>query len=163
MKGSTRPLHDATFRAIVSQEHWGGTVRFGFATAGGSKQPMRFVVLCVGTIAAATPIASRDAAGEALDRASAVGPVRCAMERGGELDDCAADVERGDGGAVRVSVTFPNGFARTLLFEAGAFVRANPTMSGVGTDTDWRVEDGVHVIRVEDQSYEVPSALIADE
>lgn len=125
---------------------------------------VRFVVLCVGTIAAAImPIASRGAAGEVLDRVSAVSPVRCAMERGGELDDCAADVERGAGGAVRVSVTFPNGFARTLLFEAGAFVRANPTMSGVGTDTDWRVEDGVHVIHVEDQSYEVPSALIADE
>ena len=92
-----------------------------------------------------------------------VNHVRCAQERGQALGACEAEAVRGAGGAVRVVVVFPNGFSRALLFEDGAFVRASPTMSGVGKDTDWWVEDGRHVIRVEDQRYEVPVALVAGE
>ena len=33
-------------------------------------------------------------------------------------------------------------------------------MSGVGTDTEWRRESGLHVIRVDDQRYELPDALV---
>ena len=85
--------------------------------------------------------------------------VRCAQERGQALGHCSARAVPGEGDAVRVIVTFPNGFARTLFFEAGAFVRANPTMSGVGTDWDWSREGGRHLIRVDDQRFEIPDAL----
>ncbi|NNF92456.1 MAG: hypothetical protein HKM96_13790, partial [Boseongicola sp.] len=62
-----------------------------------------------------------------------------------------------------VVVTFPNGFARTLTFDGGDFVRGNATMSGVGTDTDWRLSDGTYFVRVDDQRYELPAALVFGE
>ena len=86
--------------------------------------------------------------------------IRCAQERGQALGTCTANAVRRGDGTTRVTVTFPNGFSRILLFEGGAFVRANPTMSGVGTDTDWSVEDGRHVIRVDDQRFELPVGLV---
>ena len=43
----------------------------------------------------------------------------------------------------------------------GRFLKASVTMSGVGTDTDWSLKDGTHIIRVDGQRYEVPDILIA--
>ena len=74
---------------------------------------------------------------------------------------CAAEATQSEDGAVEsVAITFPNGFRRTLFFSEGRFTRASATMSGVGTDTDWRVEAGRHLIRVEDQRFEVPGELL---
>lgn len=86
--------------------------------------------------------------------------ILCAQERGQELEPCKASVARGDGGDATVVVTFPNGFKRTLFFVHGQFISASATMSGVGTDTDWRADDGRHVIRVDDQQYEITGAFI---
>jgi hypothetical protein len=33
-------------------------------------------------------------------------------------------------------------------------------MSGVGTDTDWSMAAGVFIIRVDDQRFELPEALV---
>ena len=41
-----------------------------------------------------------------------------------------------------------------------AFISADPTMSGVRTDTEWSVQDGIHVIRVDDQRYMLPNNLV---
>lgn len=68
-------------------------------------------------------------------------------------------VARSDGRAT-VAVTFPNGFVRLLIFEGGAFIRGNATMSGVGRDTDWHVAAGVHHIRVDDQRFEIPVGFV---
>lgn len=57
-------------------------------------------------------------------------------------------------------MTFPNGFARTLTFEDGEFVRSNPAMSGVGTDMACQLSDGMHFVRVYDQRSELPKALV---
>ncbi len=57
-------------------------------------------------------------------------------------------------------VQFANGFRRDLTFAQGMFIRGNATMSGVGTDTDWILEDGTHIIRVDDQRYLLPDALL---
>ncbi|MEL6678579.1 MAG: hypothetical protein AAFQ51_07725 [Pseudomonadota bacterium] len=86
--------------------------------------------------------------------------VACAQERGQALGSCNAAVARGQGGTATVVVTFPTGFARHLYFAEGAFLRANATMSGVGTDTDWS-GDGVQIfIRVDDQRFELPVAFV---
>lgn len=85
--------------------------------------------------------------------------VRCAQEVGQALGPCVADVARVDGSAA-VRVTFPNGFTRVLTFDDGAFLRGNATMSGVGTDTDWRLDAGVYYIRVDDQRFEISEALV---
>ena len=86
--------------------------------------------------------------------------VACAQERGEAMGECRARAARAGGGDAAVVVAFPNGFARTLHFVRGAFVSADATMSGVGTDTDARVEDGLHLVRVDDQRYEIPASLV---
>ncbi|QPH54944.1 hypothetical protein [Pontivivens ytuae] len=100
-----------------------------------------------------------------LDRAragafDAQATIRCAQEVGEALGDCAAGVAHGEWGHATVVVTFPNGFRRILFFAEGTFDRGNPTMSGVGTDTSWSLTDGVHVIRVDDQRFEIPDAFV---
>lgn len=89
----------------------------------------------------------------------AVGEVRCAQEAGQSLGTCGAMVARASGSAA-VVVTFPNGFARTLTFSDREFLRGNATMSGVGTDTDWRLDGGIFHVRVDDQRFELPEALV---
>ncbi|MEM6678843.1 MAG: hypothetical protein AAF675_13335 [Pseudomonadota bacterium] len=90
----------------------------------------------------------------------AEGEIPCAQEQGQALGRCAIAVARDVGGDATAVVTFPNGFKRNLYFAHGAFVSASATMSGVGRDTDWQVDDGLHRIRVDDQRYEIPSTLI---
>ncbi|MDJ0629119.1 MAG: hypothetical protein QNJ44_12750 [Rhodobacter sp.] len=90
----------------------------------------------------------------------ATGAIPCAQEQGQELGRCGVGVSRGDGGDATVVATFANGFSRLLFFVHGEFVSANPTMSGAGTDTDWRVETGRHYIRVDDQRFEIPIDLL---
>ncbi len=88
------------------------------------------------------------------------GEIRCAQERGQALGTCGVAIARSGGGDATVVVTFPNGFARNLYFVHGEFISANATMSGVGTDTDWRTDGGLHMIRVDDQRYELLETLI---
>lgn len=90
----------------------------------------------------------------------ASGKVPCAQERGQALGMCDVAISRSKDGKTTVLVTFANGFSRKLIFAQGAFVSGNPTMSGVGTDTDWRLVEGIHHIRVDDQRYVVPDALL---
>lgn len=87
--------------------------------------------------------------------------VGCAQTPGQVMGACAATVAHGEDARTTVTVTFPNGFARVLFFEAGTFLRANPTMSGTGTDIDWRIEGDRLLLRVEGQRYELPAALVA--
>ncbi|MEL7117363.1 MAG: hypothetical protein AAGP08_17560, partial [Pseudomonadota bacterium] len=84
----------------------------------------------------------------------------CAQEQGEPLGTCRVGVARGTGGDATVVATFGNGFARKLYFKHGEFLAANTTMSGNGTDTDWRLEDGVHYVRVDDQRFELPDAFV---
>ncbi|MCV6591872.1 MAG: hypothetical protein OIF48_02895, partial [Silicimonas sp.] len=81
--------------------------------------------------------------------------IRCAQEQGQSLGHCNAFVARSGGGDATVEVRFANGFARQLYFTHGAFIRASATMSGVGTDTDWRLEGALYRIRVDDQRFEI--------
>ena len=90
----------------------------------------------------------------------ATGDILCAQERGQTLGKCGAAVARSDGGDATVLVTFPNGFARSLYFKHGEFISASATMSGVGTDTDWRLESDTHFIRVDDQQFEISNAWV---
>ncbi|MEM1372794.1 MAG: SH3 domain-containing protein [Pseudomonadota bacterium] len=88
------------------------------------------------------------------------GDVPCAQERGDPMGPCRAGIARGTGGDATVVVTFPSGFARRLTFRNGEFVLADTTMSGNGTDIDWRLTKGRHAIRVDDQRFDLPDALI---
>jgi len=87
--------------------------------------------------------------------------IACAQERGETLGQCSYRVKRDETGKTTVTVIFANGFKRGLFFEDGKFLKASVTMSGVGTDTDWSLKAGTHMIRVDGQRYEVPDSLIA--
>jgi len=123
-----------------------------------------FLTICFAA-AAAPGVAAGDvmvAVGRARSGAfDATGEVRCAQEAGRALGTCVAKVARSEGSAAAIVVTFPNGFARTLTFENGTFLRGDATMSGVGTDTDWTLSDGTYRVRVDDQRFELPEALVS--
>ncbi|MEO1138428.1 MAG: hypothetical protein AAFW87_03130 [Pseudomonadota bacterium] len=87
------------------------------------------------------------------------GKIPCAQVQGQVMGICNAATALGGGGDATVVVTFANGFARELYFVHGEFMRANATMSGVGTDLDWRLENGTYFIRVDDQRFELPESL----
>ncbi|UWR27828.1 hypothetical protein K3757_07805 [Sulfitobacter sp. S223] len=87
--------------------------------------------------------------------------ISCAQERGAPLGKCSYRIKRDENGQTTVTVVFANGFKRGLFFMDGRFLKASVTMSGVGTDTDWSLKDGTHIIRVDGQRYEVPDILIA--
>ena len=93
----------------------------------------------------------------------ATGDMPCAQIRGQPMGECAFAVARGGGGDATVAVTFSNGFTRLLFFRHGEFISGDATMSGTGRDTDWRVEDGRHFIRVDDQRYEISDTSIFGE
>ena len=101
-----------------------------------------------------------------LPRSSADGntlkSIACAQELGTPLEECSYLIKRDEKGKTTVTVVFANGFKRGLFFVDGQFLKASVTMSGVGTDTDWSLRDGTHIIRVDRQRYEVPSTLIVD-
>lgn len=101
---------------------------------------------------------SRERAGRREFDAEAEIP--CAQEQGQALGTCDAAVSRGVGGDATIVVTFQNGFARKLYFVHGEFVKASATMSGVGTDMDWRLEKEAHLIRVDDQRFELADRFV---
>lgn len=86
--------------------------------------------------------------------------IACAQNEGESLGRCKASIARSGGGDATVVVTFSNSFRRELYFTHGEFRRGNSTMSGVGTDTEWRLESGTYAIRVDDQRYEIPKDFV---
>lgn len=124
----------------------------------------RLIALTLGVgLLAPGSAAADDASASARARSGdfdATAEVPCAQEQGQALGTCKAGVARADPSDVAVVVTFPNGFARTLTFADGRFLRGNATMSGVGTDTDWQLSNGTYFIRVDDQRFELPKALV---
>ena len=86
--------------------------------------------------------------------------IACAQETGEPLGQCSYRIKQDKSGMTTVTVVFENGFKRGLFFMDGKFQKGSATMSGTGTDTDWSQQDGVHMIRVDDQRYEVPAILI---
>ena len=89
--------------------------------------------------------------------------IACAQESGEALGQCTYSGKRDAKGKTTVTVAFANGFKRGLFFKDGKFLKGSVTMSGVGTDTDWTLEDGTHIIRVDDQRYDVPDTLVTGE
>ncbi len=90
----------------------------------------------------------------------ATSTIPCAQIEGQPMGSCIARVARSGGGDATVVVRFTNGFQRMLFFANGRFLRGDATMSGVGTDTDWRLVGDTHVIRVDDQRFDLPENLI---
>ncbi|MEM6940654.1 MAG: hypothetical protein AAF943_06320 [Pseudomonadota bacterium] len=93
-------------------------------------------------------------------RFDATAVIQCAQEAGEALGPCPVGVSRSDGGDVTAAVTFKTGFTRLLFFMHGEFISAAATMSGAGRDTDWQVVEDVHLIRADDQRFEIPNEVL---
>ena len=88
------------------------------------------------------------------------GTIPCAQIRGQPMGECAFGVARSGGGDATVAVIFSNGFRRMLFFAHGEFISGDATMSGTGRDTDWHRDGDRHIIRVDDQRYELQDTAI---
>lgn len=158
---SSKGSGDVDIRCLVWARSSGrGSGAAGRIELGGSihklLRPGLWALMAMSVAGAATADQAKSRQG-AFD---AVGQIACSQRRGQAMARCDAVLARGAAGVATVVVTFANGFSRTLFFEAGAFVRGNPTMSGTGRDTDWRIARGIHLIRVDDQRYEIPEDLL---
>ncbi len=120
---------------------------------------MRIPIL-IGTWAAILLAAAAAPAEQPADE-SMPDTLACAQERGDPFGQCSYRLTRDETGETTVTVVFANGFERGLFFQDGQFLKASVTMSGVGTDTEWRLEDGMYMIRVDGQRYEVPESLVS--
>ncbi len=121
---------------------------------------MKMPILMSQCVAISLSSTGANAANDAVVEDGMPEHIACAQERGEALGQCTYRVKRDESGKVTVRVAFANGFKRKLFFADGKFLKASVTMSGVGTDTQWSVEDGTHMIRVDGQRYELPDALI---
>lgn len=118
-----------------------------------------FAVLLFGATAGSAE--QQDKSVGALADTDAPKSIACTQARGEALGKCSYHITRDEKGKTTVAVVFANGFKRGLFFEDGKFLKASATMSGVGTDTDWTLLNGIHMLRVEGQHYEIPDILIA--
>lgn len=97
-------------------------------------------------------------AGQRLFDAS--GLVPCAKGTGAPMSNCAFGVARGGGGNATVVVVKPDGVARVLWFESGAFAYTDTSQAGGGFETSAMREGDLNFIRVDDERYEIPDAVI---
>lgn len=90
----------------------------------------------------------------------AVGPVPCAQGTGAPMTDCAMGVARDGSGSATVVVTKPDGVKRVLFFTDGAFVSSDTSHAGGGFQSSATREGDLTLIRVDDERYEIPDAVI---
>jgi len=120
-----------------------------------------YLVPAPGAQGSATPMGEDDSALRAGQGAfDATGIVPCAQSRGQPMGQCQLGVARSGGGDATVVVTRPDGTQRVLFFTHGDFTGTDASEAGAGFDTDWRKESDLHLIRIDDERYEIPDAVI---
>ncbi|MGF1502096.1 MAG: hypothetical protein ACFBSD_09775 [Paracoccaceae bacterium] len=92
----------------------------------------------------------------------ATAPATACAIGGGTLETvCSLGVARGGGGDATVVIAFPDGVRRALFFQRGEFVGVDASEAGGGFDTDWSKDaDGTYRIRVDDERYAFPEAVV---
>jgi len=111
--------------------------------------------------AEATHLEPADAALRAGQGAfDAAGWLPCARGAGAPSWPCGFGVARDGGGTAVVVVSLPGGGKRALFFVDGAFAFADTSEAGGGFETSSRREADLNFIRVDDERYEVPDAVI---
>lgn len=90
----------------------------------------------------------------------ASGKIPCAQVRGQPMGQCDFAVARGPGGEATVVVTRPDGTTRALVFEGGAFVGADTSRADGDPAYSAAKEAHLFVIRVGDERYEIPEAVV---
>ena len=76
---------------------------------------------------------------------------------------CDFGVARGAGGTATIVVTKPDGMKRALFFQDGQFLSADTSQADGYTTVSATREADLFFIRVGDERYEVPEAIIFGE
>jgi len=90
----------------------------------------------------------------------ATGAIPCAQHAGQPMRQCQFGVARGEGGSATVVVTHADGWQRALFFENGEFLSADASEAGGGFDASASKEADLFMIRVDEERYEIPEAVI---
>lgn len=152
-------------RAAVVADAWAGTVlrNHGCREADGRRwcEVERVEGNTARGWAAAEYLEAADAtlrAGQGIFEAG--GWVDCAQAHGQPLTQCGFGVARDGGGTATIVVTQPDGRTRTLFFEGGDFLSADTSQADGYPKTSATKETDLFMIRVGDERYEVPDAVV---
>ncbi len=90
----------------------------------------------------------------------ATGPIPCAQHRGQPMGSCEFGVARKGGGYATVVITKPDGLKRAIFFRMGVAVGADTSQADGYPEFKATKEEDLHMIRVGDERYEIPDAVI---
>lgn len=90
----------------------------------------------------------------------ATGRIPCAQRRGQPMGQCEFGVARAGGGFATVMVTKPDGVKRALYFANGKFLGAETSQADGSPEYGATRDSDLHRIRVGDERYEVPDAVL---
>jgi hypothetical protein len=90
----------------------------------------------------------------------ATGTIPCAAVRGQPAAECAFGVARAGGGYATVVVTRPDGSKRAIYFRMGRAIGADTSQADGYPEFRATRESDLHLIRVGDERYEIPDAVV---
>lgn len=90
----------------------------------------------------------------------ATGNVPCKMGHGQPTGSCPFGVTREGGGSGIVTITKPDGRTRAIFFEDGKATGADVSQADPGEFGVSR-EDDLHIVRIGEERYEIPDAVIS--
>jgi len=93
-------------------------------------------------------------------RFDASGSVPCAQSAGQPTTPCEFGVARAGGGYATVVVTRPDGRRRAIFFRMGRAIGADTSQAEGYPEFQANQEKDLHLIRVGDERYEIPAAVV---
>lgn len=122
------------------------------------------VMAAAGTLAACSS-GSGGSYGSASERAGmgdydASGQIPCAQYAGQPMRQCDFRVTREGGGNATIIVTRPDGAERALFFENGRFLSADTSQADGYPEYSASRSGDMSIVRVGEERYEVPDAVI---
>jgi heat shock protein HslJ len=90
----------------------------------------------------------------------ATGTVPCAQHKGQPMGSCEFGVARKGGGYATVVITKPDGAKRAIFFRMGVAVGADTSQADGYPEFRATKENGLHMIWVGDERYEIPDAVV---
>ena len=124
--------------------------------------------LTVGVTGAATQAATGTDAAKSTDASmragmgkfDATGQIPCAQHAGQPMGQCKFGVARAGGGTATVVVTLFDGRKRVIFFEKGKPVGADLSQADGNVTLRGTKESDLHMIRIGDERYEIPDAVV---
>jgi hypothetical protein len=89
-----------------------------------------------------------------------IGPIPCAINAGQPMGSCEFGVARSGGGYATLVIKKPDGNSRSIYFRMGKPIGANSTQAEGYAKFQASKKKDLHIIRVGNERYEVPDAVI---